>query len=572
MQSDKNAVFFLNDHDAGPAGHGSDKWRITWRRGKMGISGWLVTILLAPLFCLAQTTEVVPEEVAAVHRAPVIFDGETLFLIRGVSAFPAEKRAGAIADRIRAAAIDPGYVAGSLKTVDGDVFSRIEARGQMLVTITNADAAVEGVSRSTLVRVLVSRIDGAIAAYRQARTRKALVQGARRAAADLGAFVVVLFLFLWAYRRGEKATERYFKTRIEKIRVRALPVVRAERVWDALSSMLRFLRAAFLLVASLFTADLVLSQFPWTKPFSKQVFEIVLGPLRVIWQGVVQSLPDLAFLAVLFFVLRYLLRLIRMVFEGVEQGALSWKGFDSEWAGPTFRITRLLVIAFGLIVAYPYLPGSSSDAFKGVSLFIGVIFSLGSSGMIANILAGYSLTYRRAYRVGDRVRIGDTIGDVEFIRLQVTHLRSLKNEEVIIPNSTILNSSVINYTSLAQKCGLILHTTVGIGYDTPWRQVEAMLLVAAERTPGLLREPPPFVLHSTLGDFCITYELNVYCDRPSEQLQLYTALHRNILDVFNEHGVQIMTPAYERDPAEPKVVPKGKWFESPAKPPHPLGG
>jgi small-conductance mechanosensitive channel len=131
----------------------------------------------------------------------------------------------------------------------------------------------------------------------------------------------------------------------------------------------------------------------------------------------------------------------------------------------------------------------------------------------------------------------------------------------------ILHSTVINYSSLSKKQGLILHTTVGIGYETPWRQVEAMLLMAAERTPGLLSEPPPFVLHRVLGDFCVTYELNVYCDRPGEQLQLYTALHRNILDVFNEHGVQIMTPAYERDPAEPKIVPKEKWFESPAKPP-----
>jgi small-conductance mechanosensitive channel len=283
--------------------------------------------------------------------------------------------------------------------------------------------------------------------------------------------------------------------------------------------------------------------------------------------GIVQSLPNLAFLVVLFFVVRYLMKLIRVVFEAVARGTLSLKGFETEWAWPTFRIVRLLVIAFGLVVAYPYLPGSGSEAFKGVSLFIGVIFSLGSSGVISNIMAGYSLTYRRAYKVGDRVRIGDMVGDVEFIRLQVTHVRSPKNEEVIIPNSVVLNSSVINYTSLAKTRGLILHTTVGIGYETPWRQVEAMLLVAAERTPGLLREPPPFVLHSSLGDFCVTYELNVYCDRPGEQMQLYTALHRNILDVFNEHGVQIMTPAYEGDPAEPKVVPKEKWFESPAQPP-----
>jgi small-conductance mechanosensitive channel len=229
-------------------------------------------------------------------------------------------------------------------------------------------------------------------------------------------------------------------------------------------------------------------------------------------------------------------------------------------------MVRVLVVAFALVVAYPYLPGSQSDAFKGVSIFLGVIFSLGSSSAVANIIAGYSLTYRRAYRIGDRVKISDVVGDVAETRLQVTHLRSLKNEEIIIPNSTIMNSHVINYSSLAARHGLILHTTVGIGYETPWRQVEAMLLEAAARTPGLLREPPPFVLQKALGDFAVTYEINVYSDQPQAGPLLYTALHRNILDVFNEYGVQIMTPAYEGDPEQAKVVPKDKWFELPARP------
>jgi small-conductance mechanosensitive channel len=175
------------------------------------------------------------------------------------------------------------------------------------------------------------------------------------------------------------------------------------------------------------------------------------------------------------------------------------------------------------------------------------------------------MTYRRAFKVGDRVKVLDLIGDVTEIRLQVTHIRSLKNEEIIVPNSQILGSHVINYSRLAKDQGLILHTTVGIGYETPWRQVEAMLLMAAERTPGLMREPPPFVLQKALGDFCVTYEINVHSDRPQESQKLYTALHQNILDIFNEYGVQIMTPAYEGDPEQAKVVPKEKWFEAPAK-------
>jgi small-conductance mechanosensitive channel len=225
-----------------------------------------------------------------------------------------------------------------------------------------------------------------------------------------------------------------------------------------------------------------------------------------------------------------------------------------------------MVFVFGLIVAYPYIPGAQSEAFKGISIFLGVVFSLGSSSAISNIIAGYLMTYRRAFKVGDRVKIGDVTGDVTGVKLQVTHLRSLKHEEVTIPNAQILGGHVVNYSALARTEGLILHTIVGIGYETPWRQVEAMLLTAAERTPGLLREPLPFVLQQGLGDFAVTYELNAYCCDAQAMPRLYTELHRQILDVFNQYGVQIMTPAYEGDPQEPKLVPPEQWYAAPAVP------
>jgi small-conductance mechanosensitive channel len=218
-------------------------------------------------------------------------------------------------------------------------------------------------------------------------------------------------------------------------------------------------------------------------------------------------------------------------------------------------------------VAYPYVPGSQSDAFKGISLFLGLIVSIGSSSIIANIIAGYSLAYRRPFKIGDRVKINDTVGDVMEMRILVARLRSLKNEEIVIPSTSILNGEVTNYSTLAAEQGLILHTTVGIGYETPWRQVEAMLKLAADRTPGLLREPAPYVLQKSLGDFAVNYELNVHCDDPKQMMPLYSALHRSILDVFNEYGVAIMTPAYESDPEEPKLVPRDRWYAEPAAPP-----
>jgi small-conductance mechanosensitive channel len=238
--------------------------------------------------------------------------------------------------------------------------------------------------------------------------------------------------------------------------------------------------------------------------------------------------------------------------------------FEPEWSQPTYKILRIAVVAFGLVVAYPYIPGSQSQAFKGVSLFIGLVFSLGSSTAIANVIAGYMMTYRRAFKPGDRVKIGDTVGDVIETRLQVTHIRSFKNEEIVIPNAQILSGEVLNYSTLARTQGLILHTEVGIGYEVSWRKVEGMLLEAAGRTSGLATDGRPFVLLKRLGDFAITYELNAYCREATAMNALYTALHRNILDVFNENGVQIMTPAYEGDPPEPKIVPPAEWTVAPS--------
>jgi small-conductance mechanosensitive channel len=529
----------------------------------------LALVLTFPLLLSGQAADATAEAIEAVERAPVRIDGEMLFQVSGLSSYPASRRAQLIEDRILRLAKNSSYQPGSLRLIEDAGLTRIEAQGELLLAITAADARSEGAAQRLVAEYTALRIDNAIRSYRAARSSAALWQSTLRALLYTAIFLAAVFLFLWAYRRTVAAGERFCRERVERTNLHVVAGAEAERLWSTLHNTLRLLRTVVLLAGSFFFGNLVLSLFPWTRPFAADLFNLVLGPLRTIGLNLLRSLPDVAFLVVLFFVIRLVLRLIRLLFDAVERGTVEIGSFDPEWSTPTFRIVRALVIAFGLVVAYPYLPGSGSEAFKGVSLFIGVVFSLGSTGIISNLLAGYSLTYRRAFRVGDRVQIGDVMGDVELMRLQVTHLRSVKNEEIIIPNSVILNSSVINYSSLARKESLILHTTVGIGYETPWRQVEAMLLLAAERTPGLLRHPPPFVLQKLLGDFCVTYEINVHTDQPSRQAALYHELHRQILDVFNEYGVQIMTPAYEGDPPEPKVVRQQDWFASPALPPEP---
>ncbi len=498
--------------------------------------------------------------------APVILDGETLFKVRGVSAYPAERRADEIAARIEALADNPAFQADSLTVSELPDATAIFAGSQRLFMLFNADAVLEGVERDTLAHAYRQRIREAIEAYRQERTPDALIRDALYiAAASLG-FAFFFWLGLRTKRRLDAVLEKRLRARLEGLESQSYQIVRAKHLWSILEGGNRAIWLAAFVLAILFYLNFVLSTLPWTRLIGRRLFTTLIEPLSIMGKGLVHEIPDLVFLVILFFVTRFLVKALQIFFNGVGDGAIRLQNFDPEWAWPTYRLLRLFIIAFAIVVAFPYIPGSSSDAFKGVSLFLGLVFSLGSSSVISNIIAGYTMTYRRAFKRGDRIQIGDHIGDVTEVRQLVTHLRTPKNEEIVVPNSLILNSSVVNYSTLARSGQLVLHTTVGIGYETPWRQVEAMLLEAAARTQGVLAEPPPFVLQKALGDFCVTYEINVFCDNAQAMNRLYTALHQNILDVFNEYGVQIMTPNYESDPAQAKVVPKDQWFLAPAKP------
>ena len=507
---------------------------------------------------LAQSAEV---ETAT---AAVEIDGATLFRVRGVSSLPAGERATAIRDRIVAVAADAGISPDSIRTLNVDGAWRILAGDRLLMAVVDADAALDQVNAADLAVGHAQRIRTAIVEYREARSEAALERDVINIAIATVIIVIVVGLMIWTTRRVDRYLTDRLQARIKTVGIQSFEVIRAERIWNAFHTLVASARTGAIAVTLLLYAGYVLGQLPWTHGLSRNMIAFATAPLRVIGAGLVAQIPSLVFLAVLFIIVRIVLRLARLFFDAVGRGTVTLDNFDAEWADPTYKIARILIVAFGLIVAYPYIPGSQSEAFKGVSLFIGIVFSLGSSTAIANIVAGYMMTYRRAFKVGDRIRVGDAFGEVTHTRLQVTHLRSPKNEELVIPNSQLLGAEVRNYTSLSKGNGLILHTEVGIGYETPWRQVEAMLLMAADRTEGTAREPRPFVLQNKLGDFAITYELNVYTHDVSRMPVLYSELHRNILDVFNEYGVQIMTPAYEGDPEVPKVVERKDWTLAPA--------
>ena len=497
--------------------------------------------------------------------APVVIDGTTLFSVRGASSFPADKRAAAIADRLKALAADRAVPVEAVQPVETKTGSAIMAGGHRVMTVSDADARYESLDRHALTEALLTTIRAAVADYRHARSREALIRAELYGGLATAILAALVVLVVWLSRRAQTRLEAVYRRRVQSVGIQSFQIVRAEQIWVALRRVLVGVRAVVIIILAFVYVQYVLGLLPWTRGTSSRLLQYLLDPLATLGWGVVGAIPDVIFLIILFFLTRYLLKVINLFFAAVGRGEVVLAGFEREWADPTYKLLRVAIVALALVVAYPYIPGSSSDAFKGISIFIGIVFSLGSSSTIANVIAGYTMTYRRAFHIGDRVKIGNITGDVTEMRLQVTHLRTIKNEEVIIPNSSILNNEVVNYSSLAHRHGLILHTTVGIGYETPWRQVEAMLLIAAERTPGIMSDPKPFVRQLSLGDFAVTYEINVYCDDPHTMAQIYTALHRNILDVFNEHGIQIMTPAYEGDPESPKVVPKEQWFTAPAK-------
>ena len=527
----------------------------------------ILTIIIASV-CLAQPgLQTTSSEEPTIRVSPVRIDDMVLFHVRGIKSFSAEDRAESIEERIIKIAADIVVKIESITAVESEYSTDIVADGRPIMSIFDVDASLEGVPRQVLAKGYIMKLRTSIEKYRKDRSTESLIKSALFALLATVIFIVSLMLLVWLIRKLNAVIEFRYKARIHALHIQSLEFIRAERILSALKSAVKFIRLFLIFVLLYFYLDVVLSLFPWTRQLAANLFGYALVPLRTMGKGLLKHIPNLIFIVIFVIIMRYVLKAIQMFFAAIESETIKFAGFDKDWAKPTYKAVRLLMIVFAAVVIYPHVPGSDSPAFKGISIFLGVMFSLGSSSAISNIIAGYTMTYRRAFKVGDRIKVDDITGDVTEMRLLVTHMRTIKNEEIIIPNSKILNSEVVNYNTFARERGLILHTTAGIGYEVPWRQVEAMMKMAAERTPGLLKEPEPFVLQKALGDFAVTYELNVYVNDPHGMAQIYSELHKNILDAFNEYGVQIMTPAYEGDPDQLKVVPKDQWFAAPAQPP-----
>ena len=509
----------------------------------------LATLLLPASILSAQRTRdsstARAPSTPAMAGAPVVFQGDTLLRLFGsFGPFTPAARAAAVTQRLRVLAQSLGAAADSIVVVDHEGFSEIALGESVVMTVLDEDARGVAQPRPLVAQRYGAILRSAALAARKRGTPQALIVDAGLAALATLVLVLVLMAMHVLFPRLYRRIEALRGAHIPAVKIQQFELLSAGRLTTLLVRLARILRLALTLVVVYVYVPLVLSLFPWTEPYSRGIVGYALKPFSAAWAAFVNYLPNVFYLAAGIIITRYVLAFLHMVFEAIGSGAIAFEGFYADWAEPTYKILRVLVFAFAMMALYPFLPGANSDAFKGVSLFLGVLFSLGSSAAIGNMVAGVVLTYTRAFQIGDRVKIGDTVGDVTEKTLLVTRIRTIKNVAVTIPNGTVLSSQVVNYTSLAATHGLILHSSVTIGYDAPWQRVHALLIAAAERTEHVLPEPRPFVLQTSLDDFYVSYEINAYTNRSDIMAGIYSRLHQNIQETFNEGGVEIMSPHY----------------------------
>ena len=476
------------------------------------------------------------------------FFSDTLFLLYSkLGSFSPKDRAEALNKKLEKLGSDITFDENSLKIENAESTYDIAMGSSIIMSITETDALWNNTSREELSKQYLSIINASVLKYKEETNYLNLAK-------KIGLAILVLLIIVALIKYISKffnftavKIQLQKDKKIKGIVIRNYTLFDAERQITFLLLINKVLKWIIILLAIYISLPILFGIFPWTEHFASTLFGYILNPLKNILLSFWNYLPDLVTIIVIILVFRYVLRGIRFLKDEVALGNLVLTGFYKDWAEPTFQIIRILLFAFIVVVIWPYLPGSDSEIFKGVSVFLGFLFTFGSAGSLSNVIAGLILTYMRLFTIGDRVKIGDVTGDVIEKSALVTRVRTAQNEIISIPNSTVMNSHTVNYSIDAPEKGLIIHTTVTIGYDVPWKNVHSALIDAALRTELVLKEPHPFVFQTGLEDFYVAYEINAYVREANKQGTIYSNLHQNIQDVFNERGIEIMSPHYRAD-------------------------
>jgi small-conductance mechanosensitive channel len=477
---------------------------------------------------------------------------------------PPAERVRAALERIDAlpAAVANGPITTHRVSFDDQQGVSILIGGRILFHVVDGDGD-PGAGLEQVGATAAERLREAFGAWREQRSVRGLLRGLLLSAAATAGLLVAF----WLLARGRRAAERTLRelgTRIGAALARGRVDV-GPSIESVVRGVVLVLYWGLVLLAVDVWLTYVLGRFPLTAPWAAVLGDRLLGILSSIGLAALAAIPDLATVAVILLLGRVVAAFLAGVFDRVERGALALPGLYPETVRATRKIVLALVWLVALAASYPYIPGSSSDAFKGLSLLVGVMLSLGSTGLVSQAMSGLAVIYSRALTVGDVVRVGEIEGVVAEVGLLATKVVTLPGEEVTVPNSVLLAGSVRNFTRLGRDEGPLVGTKVTIGYDAPWRQVHALLLGAAAATPGLRREPAPYLLQRALGDFYVEYELVArLAGDPLERPRVLSALHEHVQDAFNEAGVQIMSPHFVLQPDRPVVVPPERWEGEPA--------
>lgn len=507
-----------------------------------------------PAVAPPETTAVTP-----VPSVPVFLGGREIFRVRvGRDGLDPGARAAAIRTRLTQAVTDPHASPDSVRLFSRTDGIQVQLGQHFLWLIAPGDApSREPTELAAILSQLPQQIREGIERERAAR-RPSRVLVSVAIALVLTLFAIGLIrLILAGSRRWREWLARTLERRLPAIRVRSFEVLSKAQVSGLLVGILARLDVVVGLALLYGYLAAVFSLFPWTQGWSSLLLAFAVEQVFKIVRTVASGIPGLFAVAIIIVIFRWLNGLAGRFFDAIGDGSLVLGSLHRELAAPSRRLVGILLWLVAIMVAYPYVPGSGTRAVQGVSLLFGLVISLGSTGIIGNMIAGIVLTYARSFNVGDRVRIGDHVGDVVRLGFFATKLRSLRNEEITIPNGQATGTAIVNYTRLAKESGLILHTQVTIGYDVDWRKVHALLIEAALRVTGVEREPAPWVLQRKLNDYYPTYELCCVTRDSHAQLRLYSDLHAEIQDAFSRAGVEILSPAYHaiRD-ANAQVLPQ----------------
>jgi small-conductance mechanosensitive channel len=486
----------------------------------------------------------------------VVFKNDTLFLLKtGLGPFTVEDRVNSIRNRLEDIAGEFEFSADSIFMFEHGNLSLIRYKKKIIMSISDEDAALEGSTRKYLAENYKEIIQSTLKDKIENLTFKDWLINIGLTLLTLIGLIVIFYainrFFKWVNHKLNEYQKKLKRKR--KSLYRYLVPSGPDNIFVFISNIVRWILYILLF---LFYLPLLFSFLPWTRGIVQEFYKLVSDPVMYIINGFIDFLPDLFFIIIIYFVAKYVVRVLTVIAVEYEKDNISIKGFHKDWAKPTLNLMKIIIYAFALIFMFPHIPGSESKAFQGVSIFFGVLLSLGSTSAISNVIAGVVITYMRPFQMGDRVKVGETIGDVIEKSLLVTKIRTLKNEEVTVPNATIINTHLWNFSKNAKELGLIIHTSVTIGYDVPWDKVNKLLLRAARNTTLIQKDPKPFVLQKSLDDYYVNYEINAYTKQPKKMALIYSELHKNILDAFNGAGIEILSPQYNavRD-GNPSTIP-----------------